>query len=78
MGSLFRVDIMYVDLVTYLAKVNTPIYGAFMEGENIKSISASKNIHLIMGNEANGISKEVEKYISKKVAIKILGVILNL
>ncbi len=73
MGSLFRVDIMYVDLVTYLAKVNTPIYGAFMEGENIKSISASKNIHLIMGNEANGISKEVEKYISKKVTINNVG-----
>ena len=73
MGSLFRVSIMYTDLPKYLADISTPIYGAFMEGENIKGISAFKNAHLVMGNEANGISKEVEKYISKKVAIKNIG-----
>ena len=73
MGSLFRVGIMYTDLSTYLAEVTSPIYGAFMDGENIKGISANKNAHLVMGNEANGISEEVEKYISKKVAIKNVG-----
>ena len=73
MGSLFRVNIMYTDLSKYLAKVTTPIYGAFMDGENIKTINADENMHLVMGNEANGISEEVEKYISKKVAIKNIG-----
>ena len=73
MGSLFRVGIMYTDLSTYLAEVTSPIYGAFMDGENIKGISANKNAHLVMGNEANGISVEVEEYISKKVSIKNIG-----
>lgn len=73
MGSLFRVSVLYTDLNKYLAKTTTPIYGAFMDGENIKSSNTNENIHLVMGNEANGISKEVEKYISKKVAIKNIG-----
>jgi TrmH family RNA methyltransferase len=73
MGSLFRVSVLYTDLNKYLAKTTTPIYGAFMDGENIKSSNNNENIHLVMGNEANGISKEVEKYISKKVAIKNIG-----
>jgi TrmH family RNA methyltransferase len=65
--------VLYTDLNKYLAKTTTPIYGAFMDGENIKSSNTNENIHLVMGNEANGISKEVEKYISKKVAIKNIG-----
>ena len=73
MGSLFRVGVRYTDLSTYLAKVSTPVYGAFMGGENIKGISGKKNAHLVMGNEANGISVEVEEYISKKVSIKNIG-----
>ena len=73
MGSLFRANILYTDLPTYLAKVTTPIYGAFMDGENVKRISANKKAVLVMGNEANGISEAVEKYISKKVTIKNIG-----
>ena len=73
MGSLFRVGVRYTDLSTYLAKVSTPVYGAFMLGENIKGIRGKKNAHLVMGNEANGISVEVEEYISKKVSIKNIG-----
>ena len=73
MGSLFRVGVRYTDLSTYLAKVSTPVYGAFMRGENIKGIRGKKNAHVVMGNEANGISVEVEEYISKKVSIKNIG-----
>jgi TrmH family RNA methyltransferase len=70
MGSLFRTHVMYCDLSAYLAKVTTPVYGAYMHGENVKDIKINNKAHLVMGNEANGISEKVEKYISKKVAIK--------
>ena len=73
MGSLFRVNIVYADLSTYLAKVTTPIYGAYMDGENVKDIEINQKAHLVMGNEANGISEKAEKYISKRVAIKNIG-----
>ena len=73
MGSLFRTHIIYTDLSAYLAKVTTPIYGAYMDGENVKDIKINHKAHLVMGNEANGISEKVEKYISKRVAIKNIG-----
>ena len=73
MGSLFRVNILYVNLVKYLSKVNAPIYGSYMKGENIKNTNSERNFHLVMGNEANGISQEVSKFITDRVAIKNIG-----
>ena len=73
MGSLFRVNVLYVNLVKYLSKVNAPIYGSYMKGENIKNTNSERNSHLVMGNEANGISPEVSKFITDRVAIKNIG-----
>ena len=73
MGSLFRIHVIYTDLSAYLAKATTPVYGAYMDGENVKAIKTNHKSHLVMGNEANGISEKVEKYISKRVAIKNTG-----
>ena len=73
MGSLFRVNIKYLDLATYLADIDTPIYGAYMNGVDVKGQEFPKQAHLIMGNEANGISESVSKYITKKVSIKNIG-----
>ena len=73
MGSLFRVNVLYVNLVKYLSKVNAPIYGSYMKGENIKNTNSERNSHLVIGNEANGISPEVSKFITDRVAIKNIG-----
>jgi len=73
MGSLFRVNIKYLDLATYLADIDTPIYGAYMNGVDVKGQEFPKQAHLIMGNEANGISESVSKYITNKVSIKNIG-----
>jgi len=73
MGSLFRTHVIYTDLIKYFAKVTTPVYGAYMDGENVKDIKINHKAHLVMGNEANGISEKVKKYISKKVAVKNIG-----
>ena len=73
MGSLFRLDIKYLDLATYLANIDTPIYGAYMNGVDVKGQEFPKQAHLIMGNEANGISESISKYITNKVSIKNIG-----
>jgi len=73
MGSLFRVPIIYTDLEEYITKVDTPIYGAFMDGENVRNVKVPESVHLIMGNEANGISEEIDNLITDKVAIKNIG-----
>ena len=73
MGSAFRVQVHYTDLENYLSDIKTPIYGAFMDGKNLKEVKLPKSAHLVMGNEANGISPEINKLITDKVSIKNIG-----
>ena len=73
MGSRFRFDIKYLELTTYLADIDTPIYGAYMNGIDVKEQELPKVLHLIMGNEANGISESISKYITNKVSVKNIG-----
>jgi len=35
MGSLTRVNVLYTNLSTYLSETNLPVFGAFMDGENV-------------------------------------------
>ena len=73
MGSIFRVAITYTNLSDYIKGVKSPIYGAFMDGENVKNISIPKGLHLVMGNEANGITKETSQLTTNKVKIENAG-----
>ena len=73
MGSLFRLDIKYLELTNYLADIDTPIYGAYMNGVDIKEQEIPNKVHLIMGNEAKGISESISKYITNKVSVKNIG-----
>lgn len=73
MGSFTRVQTYYTDLEKYLEKNTLPVYGAFMNGENVHKTSFSKNWYLIIGNESNGIHKNLEKYITQKITIPRIG-----
>lgn len=73
MGSLTRVELVYTDLVTFLTNDSRPVYGTFMDGSPIYSESLSDQGIIVMGNEANGISKEVEQLVTKRVAIPRFG-----
>ena len=73
MGSITRVNISYVDLVEFLNDVELPIFGAFMEGENVYTKKMPEQGVLVMGNEANGVSKEVESVITEKISIPRFG-----
>ena len=73
MGSIFRVFIIYVDLFEYLKSVKNPIYGAFLNGENVKEVSFQKNLHLVLGNEADGINNKISTLVNKKIKIKNIG-----
>lgn len=74
MGSLARINVDYVDLPTYLGAYKGPIYGAFMDGDSIydKGFSLPNGI-LVLGNEANGISAEVEKLVNQRKSIPQFG-----
>lgn len=71
MGSISRVKIHYLDIKEYLmvAKEKTSVYGTFLEGENVYTQSLAPEGIIVLGNEANGISPEVENFIPQKLLI---------
>lgn len=71
MGSISRVNVYYENLADLMQKTSgkMQIYGAFLEGDPIFKISFAENGFLVIGNEANGISPEIEKLITQKISI---------
>ena len=71
MGAVARVKIHYTDLAKELSALpsSIPVYGTFLEGDIIYDTQLSANGVIIMGNEGNGISKEVGKTVSRKLYI---------
>lgn len=73
MGSLSRINVHYSDLTELMQKAKSfndfPIMGAYMEGENIAKVKFGGKGFLVMGNESEGIRKEIESFISKKISI---------
>lgn len=73
MGSIGRVAVLYTDLVSFLKTTALPVFGTFMDGENIYKKDLPSNAILIMGNEANGISDEVAQCMTSKLTIPRFG-----
>jgi len=73
MGSIARVNIVYVDLVDFLRNTPLPVYGAFINGDTVYGKKLPEKGILAMGNEANGISKTVESIISQRISIPQFG-----
>lgn len=73
MGSIARVSINYLDLEDYLSKSKVQIFGTFMDGETIYKTKLPNEGIIVFGNEANGISKNIEKVIHQKIAIPRFG-----
>lgn len=73
MGSIARVNISYQDLSVFLKDAQLPVFGAFMDGENVYEGQLPEKGILVMGNEANGISKPIEQHINTRIAIPRFG-----
>ena len=71
MGSIARVRVFYTNLPSFLAELpkGTPVYGTFIEGANIYQHPLSPNGLIIMGNEGNGISPAVSRFVTEKLFI---------
>ena len=73
MGSLTRVSIFYMDLEAYLKSTKKPTYATLMNGENVYKTTLPNNAILVMGNEANGISKAVLELLDNTISIPRFG-----
>lgn len=72
MGALARVQVHYLDLAGLLKEAaihRIPVYGAYMDGENLFQTELSANTLLVMGSEGRGISPELEGSLTKKISI---------
>lgn len=73
MGSLSRVNIHYIDITAFLNEIEIPTYGALLEGQSIYKTDFGKQGLIIMGNEGNGIRKEIINKINYSVTIPRIG-----
>lgn len=69
MGSFTRVQVGYGNLLEVIPQWEASVYGTFMEGEDVHSKSFEKRGVIVIGNEANGISAEIQSLITDKITI---------
>lgn len=75
MGSITRVNISYVNLKEFLIEqVSTlKVFGTFMDGNSIYKEKLPEQAVVVMGNEANGISKDIQDLIEHQITIPQFG-----
>tara|TARA_B110000003_G_scaffold99117_1_gene101280 strand:+ start:2453 stop:3166 length:714 start_codon:yes stop_codon:yes gene_type:complete len=69
MGSLARVNCLYLDLNSFFIKTQKKVYGTFLKGKSIYKNSLEKNAIYLFGNESKGISKIIDKQINERITI---------
>lgn len=71
MGALARVQLHYCDLAAFLQAQpeQIPVFGTFLDGENLYTQELSRNGIIIMGNEGNGISPQVAQTVNRRLLI---------
>lgn len=70
MGAIARVKVHYTDIAELLSvHADLPIYGTFLNGNNVYNERLSTNGFIVMGSEGNGVSVEVEKLITNRLFI---------
>jgi RNA methyltransferase, TrmH family len=74
MGSLGRVNIIYVNLAQWLGENSSvKIYAASLDGKPLTSLGKLKEGIIIIGNEAHGISDEAMDLVNEKITIPKKG-----
>lgn len=70
MGGIARVKLHYTPLPELIGSLaDIPVYGTFLDGENIYTQPLSAHGLIVMGNEGNGIGNEVKRLINRKLYI---------
>lgn len=73
MSALARVQLHYFeskeDVCQWLKNADGPIYGTFLDGDNIYQAQLLNHGILVMGNEGRGVSSEVAAQVSHRLLI---------
>lgn len=71
MGSVFRIKVQHKEVDELVA--NGPVYGAFLNAQDIGNCDLIQPCTLIIGNESEGISPELEQLCNQKISIPRYG-----
>lgn len=71
MGGLARVKVHYCNLPELIASLpeGTPVYGTFLDGEDLYAKQLEQTGLIVMGNEGNGVSDAVGKLVTERLYI---------
>ena len=73
MGAIIRVKTYKTDKSFFQHlenhKPDFPVYGTFLDGENIYNAALSSQAVIVMGNESKGISDDVAQYVKQRLLI---------
>lgn len=69
MGSIYRVDVTYENIVDWLRSNNRLKLATTLAGDSLYNFKTDQDLALIIGNEGNGVSPEVLEIIDYKVTI---------
>jgi TrmH family RNA methyltransferase len=77
MGSITRVSVMYADLFQTLGKARgiLPVYGTFLDGENLFEAALTPSGIIVIGNESRGVSPGLVPLIDRKLYIPSFGIV---
>lgn len=69
MGSIGRVHVHYLRLEEVFEKAGLPVFGTFLEGEDIYRAELPDKGIILMGNEGKGISPELAAKVDRRLSI---------
>ena len=69
MGALARVKVHYAELPELLSKLDVPVYGTLLSGNDIYEEPLENKGIIVMGSEGNGIGGEVERLLTHRLYI---------
>ena len=72
MGAIIRVRVHYTALDAWLSdavRQGIPVYGTFLEGDNLYDSGLTPHGIVVMGNEGRGISPSCAAYVTRKLFI---------
>ena len=69
MGAIFRVPFYTADIPSLCSSYKGKVYGTFLDGENMYKKDLEATGIIVIGNEANGISKETAACVTDRLYI---------
>ena len=71
MGAIARVRVHYTPLAPFIERFEgrLPVYGTFLDGDNMYQKDLTPHGLIIMGNEGKGVTPEIERLVDRKLFI---------